>query len=39
MAFSDVGEAVQSLPTDEKRELQLLLQQYPLLMPYSYFFA
>lgn len=28
MIFSDVVEAVKSLSTDEKREIQLLLQQY-----------
>jgi len=28
MAFSDVVELVKSLATDEKREIQLLLQQY-----------
>jgi transcriptional regulator with AAA-type ATPase domain len=28
MTFSDVVEVVKSLSTDEKREIQLLLQQY-----------
>lgn len=28
MTFSDVIEAIKNLPTDEKREIQLLLQQY-----------
>ena len=28
MAFSDVVEVIKGLPTDEKREIQLLLRQY-----------
>jgi hypothetical protein len=28
MAFSDVVEVIKSLPTDEKRPIQLLLRQY-----------
>jgi hypothetical protein len=28
MVFSDVVEAIRNLSTDEKREIQLLLQQY-----------
>ncbi len=28
MTFSDVVEAIKMLPTDEKREIQLLLRQY-----------
>ena len=28
MTFSDVVEVIKSLPTDEKREIHLLLQQY-----------
>jgi hypothetical protein len=28
MTFSDVVEAIKILPTDEKREIQILLRQY-----------
>lgn len=28
MSFSDVVEVIKGLPTDEKREIQLLLRQY-----------